>query len=88
MAEWSVMLVSFCCVGVNSAKPESDIATWIEGVQLMKLTGGKFVATTHRVNTLKIDKDRHVLLVNFCAEAESQRSIDQIHNSLCFVDQA
>ena len=24
----------------------------------MKLTGGKFVATTHRVNTLKIDKDR------------------------------
>lgn len=30
------------------------------GPQLMKLTGGKFVAPTHRVNTLKIDTDRSV----------------------------
>lgn len=28
----------------------------------MKLTGGKLVATTHRVNTLKIEKDRYVNL--------------------------
>lgn len=28
------------------------------GMQLMLLTGGKLVATTHRVNTLKIDEDR------------------------------
>ncbi len=34
--------------------------TSLAGMQLMKLTGGKFVATTHRVNTLKIDTDRFV----------------------------
>lgn len=28
------------------------------GMHLMKLTGGKLVATTHRVNTLKIEEDR------------------------------
>ncbi|KAJ7141985.1 acetyl-CoA synthetase-like protein [Mycena filopes] len=31
------------------------------GMQLMKLTGGKLVATTHRVNTLKIDEDRFTI---------------------------
>ncbi|KAF7371247.1 Acetyl-CoA synthetase-like protein [Mycena sanguinolenta] len=31
------------------------------GMQLMKLTGGKLVATTHRVNTLKIEKDRFTI---------------------------
>ncbi|KAF5385011.1 hypothetical protein D9615_001029 [Tricholomella constricta] len=31
------------------------------GVQLMKLTGGRLVATLHRVNTLKIDKDRYTI---------------------------
>ncbi|KAG6907940.1 putative NRPS-like protein biosynthetic cluster [Tephrocybe rancida] len=31
------------------------------GVQLMKLTGGRLVATMHRVNTLKIDKDRYTI---------------------------
>ncbi|KAJ7186458.1 acetyl-CoA synthetase-like protein [Mycena filopes] len=31
------------------------------GMQLMKLTGGKLVATTHRVNTLKIDADRYTI---------------------------
>lgn len=30
----------------------------VVGMQLMLLTGGKLVATTHRVNTLKIDEDR------------------------------
>jgi len=30
------------------------------GMQFMRLTGGKLVATTHRVNTLKIDNDRYV----------------------------
>lgn len=30
------------------------------GMQLMKLTGGRLVATLHRVNTMKIDKDRSV----------------------------
>ncbi|CDO74763.1 hypothetical protein BN946_scf185001.g11 [Trametes cinnabarina] len=31
------------------------------GMQLMKLTGGKLVATTHRVNTLIIDEDRFTI---------------------------
>ncbi|RDB19399.1 Atromentin synthetase [Hypsizygus marmoreus] len=31
------------------------------GVQLMKLTGGRLVATMHRVNTLKIDQDRYTI---------------------------
>ncbi|KAJ7094323.1 acetyl-CoA synthetase-like protein [Mycena epipterygia] len=31
------------------------------GMQLMKLTGGKLVATTHRVNTLKIEEDRFTI---------------------------
>ncbi|KZW02256.1 Clavaminate synthase-like protein [Exidia glandulosa HHB12029] len=31
------------------------------GMQLMKLTGGKLVATTHRVNTLKISQDRFTI---------------------------
>ncbi|KAL1944082.1 hypothetical protein VTO73DRAFT_3900 [Trametes versicolor] len=31
------------------------------GMQLMKLTGGKLVATTHRVNTLKIEEDRYTI---------------------------
>ncbi|KAI0659129.1 Clavaminate synthase-like protein [Cubamyces menziesii] len=31
------------------------------GMQLMRLTGGKLVATTHRVNTLLIDKDRYTI---------------------------
>ncbi|KAG5643505.1 putative secondary metabolism biosynthetic enzyme [Asterophora parasitica] len=31
------------------------------GVQLMKLTGGRLVATLHRVNTLKIDQDRYTI---------------------------
>ncbi|KAG6853538.1 putative NRPS-like protein biosynthetic cluster [Blastosporella zonata] len=31
------------------------------GVQLMRLTGGRLVATLHRVNTLKIDKDRYTI---------------------------
>ncbi|KAF7346973.1 Acetyl-CoA synthetase-like protein [Mycena venus] len=31
------------------------------GMQLMKLTGGKLVATTHRVNTLKIDESRFTI---------------------------
>ncbi|EKM53130.1 uncharacterized protein PHACADRAFT_197555 [Phanerochaete carnosa HHB-10118-sp] len=31
------------------------------GMQLMKLTGGKLVATTHRVNTLRIEKDRYTI---------------------------
>ena len=30
------------------------------GMESMRLTGGKLVATTHRVNTLKIDDDRYV----------------------------
>lgn len=29
-------------------------------MQLMKLTGGRLVATTHRVNTMKIEEDRFV----------------------------
>lgn len=31
------------------------------GVQLMRLTGGRLVATLHRVNTLKIDQDRYTI---------------------------
>ncbi|KAI0635109.1 Clavaminate synthase-like protein [Trametes polyzona] len=31
------------------------------GMQLMKLTGGKLVATTHRVNTLSISEDRYTI---------------------------
>ncbi|KAG6811380.1 putative NRPS-like protein biosynthetic cluster [Tricholoma furcatifolium] len=31
------------------------------GVQLMRLTGGRLVATLHRVNTLKIDRDRYTI---------------------------
>ncbi|KAI0330631.1 acetyl-CoA synthetase-like protein [Cubamyces sp. BRFM 1775] len=31
------------------------------GMQLMRLTGGKLVATTHRVNTLLIDEDRYTI---------------------------
>ncbi|KAG6871775.1 hypothetical protein C0995_000225 [Termitomyces sp. Mi166 len=31
------------------------------GVQLMRLTGGRLVATLHRVNTLKINKDRYTI---------------------------
>ncbi|KAH9487379.1 putative NRPS-like protein biosynthetic cluster [Psilocybe cubensis] len=31
------------------------------GMQFMRLTGGKLVATTHRVNTLKIDNDRYTI---------------------------
>ncbi|KAI8970542.1 acetyl-CoA synthetase-like protein [Trametes punicea] len=31
------------------------------GMQLMKLTGGKLVATTHRVNTLLITEDRYTI---------------------------
>jgi len=31
------------------------------GMQLMKLTGGRLVATTHRVNTLKIEQDRYTI---------------------------
>ncbi|KAL7284226.1 hypothetical protein ACG7TL_001508 [Trametes sanguinea] len=31
------------------------------GMQLMKLTGGKLVATTHRVNTLLIEEDRFTI---------------------------
>ncbi|GLB43617.1 putative acetyl-CoA synthetase-like protein [Lyophyllum shimeji] len=31
------------------------------GMQLMKLTGGRLVATLHRVNTLKIDQDRYTI---------------------------
>ncbi|KAF9469572.1 acetyl-CoA synthetase-like protein [Collybia nuda] len=31
------------------------------GMQLMKLTGGRLVATLHRVNTLKINKDRYTI---------------------------
>ncbi|EKM53038.1 uncharacterized protein PHACADRAFT_259209 [Phanerochaete carnosa HHB-10118-sp] len=31
------------------------------GLQLMKLSGGKFVAATHRVNTLGIDTDRYTI---------------------------
>ncbi|KAH9487375.1 putative NRPS-like protein biosynthetic cluster [Psilocybe cubensis] len=31
------------------------------GMQFMRLTGGKLVATTHRVNTLKIDQDRYTI---------------------------
>lgn len=30
-------------------------------MQFMRLTGGKLVATTHRVNTLKIDSDRYTI---------------------------
>ncbi|EKM53030.1 uncharacterized protein PHACADRAFT_210773 [Phanerochaete carnosa HHB-10118-sp] len=40
------------------------------GLQLMKLTGGKFVATTHRVNTLKIDKDRYTIPYAFSTRLE------------------
>jgi hypothetical protein len=39
------------------ARSNSDHPT---GMQLMKLTGGRLVATLHRVNTLKIDNDRSV----------------------------
>lgn len=35
--------------------------TRLLGMQLMKLTGGKLVATTHRVNTLKIKEDRFTI---------------------------
>ncbi|EPQ59775.1 acetyl-CoA synthetase-like protein [Gloeophyllum trabeum ATCC 11539] len=31
------------------------------GMHLMTLTGGRLVATTHRVNTLKIDEDRYTI---------------------------
>ncbi|KAF8079199.1 acetyl-CoA synthetase-like protein [Lyophyllum atratum] len=31
------------------------------GMQLMKLTGGRLVATLHRVNTLKIEQDRYTI---------------------------
>ncbi|KAG6848572.1 putative NRPS-like protein biosynthetic cluster, partial [Arthromyces matolae] len=31
------------------------------GMQLMRLTGGRLVATLHRVNTLRIDKDRYTI---------------------------
>ena len=31
------------------------------GMQLMRLTSGKLVATTHRVNTLKIEQDRYTI---------------------------
>lgn len=34
---------------------------WPVGMQLMKLTGGRLVATLHRVNTLKIEEDRLAL---------------------------
>lgn len=62
MGEWiiqwlkvqlSVILVSLLCSAFKST-----LTLWLTGMQLMLLTGGKLVATTHRVNTLKIDEDR------------------------------
>jgi hypothetical protein len=32
----------------------------ISGMQLDKLTGGKMIATNHRVNSLKVDAERLV----------------------------
>lgn len=52
---------SFNCFYVILANAD----TCMIGMQLMKLTGGKLVATTHRVNTLKIDKDRFVPFLYF-----------------------
>ncbi|EKM53003.1 uncharacterized protein PHACADRAFT_210755 [Phanerochaete carnosa HHB-10118-sp] len=40
------------------------------GMQLMRLTGGKIVATTHRVNTMKIDKDRYTVPYAFSTRLE------------------
>ncbi|KAJ3573617.1 hypothetical protein NP233_g2317 [Leucocoprinus birnbaumii] len=42
------------------------------GMQFMRLTGGKLVATTHRVNTLKIDKDRFTIPYVLSTRLEKQ----------------
>lgn len=49
-------------------------------MQFMRLTGGKLVATTHRVNTLKIDQDRYVYPDIQC---EVPNKTHQIHDSVC-----
>lgn len=49
-----------CNIGNDACYPEVVTLADINlGMQLMKLTGGKLVATTHRVNTLKINEDRY-----------------------------
>lgn len=56
-----------CNIGVSSkchSVPDTFLKSII-GVQLMRLTGGRMVATLHRVNTLKIEEDRFVSYMYF-----------------------
>src|SRR6202042_2900743 len=60
----------------------------LSGMQLHKLTGGKMIATNHRVNTLKIDADRFAL-IHWVSEVKISRlAYLQIHTWLCQIDKA
>jgi isopenicillin N synthase-like dioxygenase len=58
------------------------------GMQLHQLTGGKMIATNHRVNTLKIDTDR-LILTHLHLRANVSRFLPfQIYTRLCKVNKA
>ena len=52
----------------------------LSGMQLDKLTGGKMIATNHRVNTLKVDAERLVVTHSMTGMVISRFFFSAIHS--------